>query len=310
MAQSSSNKTKQPTQVVTMTGLGAILTPAMLCKQPITVVKNTTLNEVHSIMGPDSLGPKNGADFVLGYYGLGIKGFTPGAPDANGITIPSVNQHAPNDFNCYFGIPHLVRERANDLPENLRDNYRMRVPFEKDGVQYVGYWLKKMKFDEFNPIMRLVTRDEQTGATDPVTYIPQPEDLHPVPVPVNNDGQVPVTNQFLKGDAKVNMSMNDQDLDELKNACMIMFGNSGYAAPSEYYLVAGIETTNQGPIGSGAGSVNYKELKSAMITHHITEAFARDANSNGTIPLYFNIGSSTPMLMYGPRTAAASSQGV
>lgn len=304
----SSAKVKQPTQIITSTAIGAIVIPAMLCKQKVTIPANTTLNEAHKVMAAESIGPKNGSDFVVGYFGIGIKGFTPGQPDDNGISIPNPNQHAPNDFNAFFPIPHLVRRRDADLSSSERDNFRIRVPFEKDGVQYVGYWLRKLKFDEFKPVMRLITRDELTGATSPVDYIPKDEDLHPTPQVIPSDGVVPVTNQYMKGDAKVNMSFTGVDLDEVKNACQIMYGNASYAAISEYYVVAGIEATNQGPIGSGSGSVSYNELKSAVITHHITEAYARDANSNGNIPLYFNIGSSSPMLVYGPRTASASSE--
>lgn len=300
---------KLPSQVIVTTGIGNMVTPAMMCKRPVTIPQYTTLNEVYNVLANDSIGAKKGEDFTLAYFGIGIKGATCIGGDSNGISRMQVNQHQPIDFNMFFGIPFLVRLQNADLEASERDKYRIRVPFTKNGTKYIAYYLKKIGFAQFDPKMNLVTRDESTGSEDTKPYIPVPEDLHPEPVPMDSMGSVPLTNQYIDSSAKLDTSLLEVDLSELKNACRILYNDANYANLNEYCLVAGIETTNTGPVGDAA-SVTYKELSSSVITHHITEAYARSANANGKITLLFDIGSAAPLLVYSSRIDSASAVGM
>ena len=65
---------KLPNQLVSATGMGLIINAALSCNQTVNILKNTTLNEKFNILADESLGRKNGRDFQLAYFGVGIGG--------------------------------------------------------------------------------------------------------------------------------------------------------------------------------------------------------------------------------------------
>ena len=289
-------KSKLPSQLISPTAFGTVVSAAVNCKQPFNIPANTTLNEKYDVLAVESVGVKHGKDFNLGYYGIGIGGSRSVGADTNGLEGRKVYQHKATDQAAFYPIPFLIRTIDNDIDPAVRENYRMRVVRKIGEITYVMYYLKKIGFQLFDPSVKIGTRDETTGNETEYLYEYKKEDLSPTPYELLTTNSIPLSNTYANGTGKLDLSLNNSDLNEIRNVCTILFNDVTKAAINEMYLVHGIETTFDGQIGSG-GTVNYKELLSAVTSFTITEAWARDANANSTMPWYFHIGNSLPMLV-------------
>lgn len=298
MADASAGRDSQklPNQLVSATGLGLIINAALSCNQTVNIPKFSTLNERYEVLAEESQGRKKGRDFQLAYFGVGIGGSRSIGQDANGLEGRRVYQHKATDFNAFYPIPMVGRKLSEDLDEEVRKNYRMRYIRKIGDELYVFYELKLAGFIEFDPTMKVGERDPATGNETERPYVPKKEDLEPKPYELTSTNSVPVTNTYINGTGKIDLSLNGNDLEELRNVCRILFNDSSKAAINEVYMVYGIETDHDGDI-DGPGTVRYKELLSACVSYHITEAYARDANANSKMPWFFMYGNSLPLLI-------------
>ena len=287
---------KLPNQLVSPNGLGVIINAAVSTGRTVDIQENTTLNQLYDVLKDESIGRKNGKDFTLGYYGIGIGGSRSIGTDSNGLEGRRVYQHKAVDFNAFYPIPFIIRELGDDLDPVTRNKYRMRVVRKVGDTLYVMYYLKEIGFDEFDPTMKVGERDPDTGNETERPYIPREEDLQPKPYELINVNSVPITNQYVNGTGKMDLSLNSNDLEEVRNVCRILFNDSSKAAINEMYLAYGIETTHTGETTGGV-TFPYKELISACVSFHITEAYARDANANSKMPWFFWYGNSLPLLV-------------
>lgn len=287
-----------PSQIHTPTAMGALISIAVNTRQKVDIPKWTTLNEKYNVLAEESIGIKDGSQFVLGYYGLGIKGSRCTGQDANGLENRMAYQHFPNDFAAFFPIPFVMRLITEDLSEGERDNYRMRVVVKipDTGLTYACYYLRKIDFTNFDPHMKLGYKEPDTGNVSVVRYTPKEADLSPQPYELLSTDSVPISNQYINSTGSMDLSLSGAELDELKNVCRILFGDASKAAVTEYYTAFGIETIHPGaPIGNG-GTVRYKELISAVVSYHVTEMWARDPNANNILPIKFQYGNSVPFI--------------
>lgn len=294
---------KLPNQLVQPNALGVIINDAVTTKTTVDIPKWTTLNELYEILADESVGRKDGKDFVLGYYGIGIGGSRSIGLDSNGLEGRRVYQHKATDFGAYYPIPFLIREIGDDIDPETRRKYRIRVVRKIGDKIYVMYYLKKINFLEFDATMKIGERDPVTGNEQERPYIPVKEDLTPTPYELVSTNDVPITNKYVNGTGKMDLTLDGNDLEEVRNVCRVLFNDSSKAAINEMYLVYGIESRNEGDIANG-GTVDYEELQSACVSYFITEAYARDANSNSQLPYGFWYGNSLPLLIDESGTAS------
>ena len=295
--QQDQDRSQLPTQTVTNTAIGNLIAKCCITNQSLTIPQYVTLNERYGILADTSIGVKNGRDFELKYFGLGIRGSNCTGMDGMGVSIMRVNQHQPIDAELFTPIPLVARTLDADLDNVLRENYRIRVVQKVNNVDYVFYFLKLINFANYNPQIVKVTRDEETGNETVKPYVPNKDDLFdPEPVQMTSSDTVPVSNVYVNSSAILDCSLSEADIEELKNACKIMFGDSAYAAPSEVGIAYGIDTTTSGEIAGGA-SIQYTEALSAIFAHYVTERDARNANNNTSINYAFDHGASEPMLL-------------
>lgn len=287
---------KLPNQLVSPNGMGIIINAACTTGRTVDIPKNTTLNEQYGILADESIGRKNGKDFTLAYYGIGIGGSRCIGTDANGLEGRRVYQHKATDYNAFYPIPFVARKLSEDLDPTVRDNYRIREVRKIGDEMYALYFLKLIGFEEFDPTQKVGERDPATGNETERPYVPKKEDLTPTPYELTSVNNVPITNTYINGTGKMDLSLNGNDLEEIRNVCRILFNDASKAAINEMYLAYGIETRFDGQITGGA-TVNYKELQSACVSYHITEAYARDANANSKMPWFFWYGNSLPLLV-------------
>lgn len=289
-------KSKLPSTLATPLGMGGVISAAVTTRQPFILPKWSTLNEKYGVLADESWGEKHGKDFYLGYYGIGIGGSRSIGVGSSGIEARKVNQHKTTDGNAFYPIPFLVREITNDIDPEIRKNFRLRVVRPIGDKVYVFYYLKKIGFTEFDPSVKIGSKDPETGNETERPYVPKEEDLSPTPYELTSVNAIPLTNEYVNATGKMDLSLTESDLTEIKNVCRILFNDSSVAAINEMYLAYGVETTHDGQIGE-SGTVNYQELQSAVAAYVITEAWARDANTNTKMPWFFHYGNSLPLLI-------------
>lgn len=295
--QQDQDRSEIPTQTTTNTLLGNLINKACVTNQKIDIPEFTTLNEVYKVRASESIGEKNGRDFELKYFTLGVRGSDTIGKDANGVDIRRVLQHQPIDGNVFVPIPLCARPVSNDLDNLKRAKLRCREVRTINGVQYAIYWAGLIKFDRYDPQLLKIYKDPVSGAEDVKKYIPSSDNLRPVPVELTSSNTVPISNTYVNGSAILNCTLSADEIEEVKNACRIVYNDAGYAAPNEIAVAYGIDSTTDGDIGGGK-FIRYTEALSLVIGHFITERSAREANNNREISLVFDHGASEPMLLH------------
>ncbi|EBV8434191.1 hypothetical protein NFI00_000056 [Salmonella enterica] len=303
--QQDQDRSEVPTQTTTNTLLGNLINKACVTNQKIDIPEFTTLNEVYGIRASESIGVKNGRDFELKYFTLGVRGADSVGKDANGVDVRRTNQHQPIDGNVFVPIPLCIRPLSNPLDNLTRAKYRGREVKTLNGVAYEIYWVGLTKFDRYDPQLLKIYKDPVSGTEDVKKYIPSSDDLRPTPVELTSSNTVPISNTYVNGSAILNCTLSESELEELKNACRIYYNDAGYAAPNEIAMVYGIDSTVDGDIGGGK-YIRYTEALSMVVGHYITERSAREANNNREISLLFDHGGSEPMLLHTTSSTTAN----
>lgn len=303
------NRSEVPTQTVTNTAIGNLITKCCVTNQKFTLDQYSTLNERHNLMAEESIGVKNGRDFELKYFGIGIRGSDCDGKTGIGTTKLKVNQHQPIDMNLYVPIPFIARPIDNDLDNINRMKYRLRVVETwDDGIVRAVYYWKLVSFANYNPSINKITRDD-AGNESAKPYVPNKDDLfNPQPIDFTSVGAVPISNVYLNSSAILDCSLTQQDLNEIALACKGKFGDTSYASINEVGIGYGIDTQFDGQISGGA-TIRYTEVLSATYAHYVTERDGRNAVTNTKVQLAYDHGASEPMLLHTNATGTTSSQG-
>lgn len=301
-------RSDNPTQIFTNTSLGGLIYKCCATNQPITLPQYTTLNEYFNKWGDESIGKKNGRDFELKYFSLGIRGSNCYGMDGNGLSRMRVNGHQPTDMNLFTMIPLIARPLDNDLDSTTRAKFRARTEEEFDGIAYAIYYVKLIKFDNYNPKEVLVEVDEDTGNSqviqDPYVHL-KDKLMNPEPLDYTSNGTVPVARRYINGSAILDCSLDATDLAEIVNACKIKFGDSSIASINEIMISWGIDTEQSGNIGGGA-QIRYTEALSLVPCHFLSEKDGRNAAANSSITLRFDHGNSDPLLLATDSTTSST----
>lgn len=303
------NRSEVPAQTVTHTSIGNLIGKCITTGRPVEVPQYTTLNEHYQILAAESLGVKQSRQFFLKYFGIGVRGSNCDGADSRGVTRLKVNQHQPIDANLFTAVPFICRPLSEDLPNVVRDKFRMRTIEARNGIDYVFYWLKLINFDNYNPSEKKITRDPITGVESVKPLIHVKDDLdNPQPVDFTADGSVPISNEYVNSSAILGCSLDTNDLKEIAQACKIYFGDAGYAGINEVGIAYGIDTTFRGQIAGGA-TIQYTEVMSAIFAHYVTERDGRNALTNTQVNMNLDHGSSAPLLMHANTLLGATGDG-
>lgn len=301
-------RSDNPTQIFTNNSFGGLLYKCCATNQPITVPQYTTLNEYLNLWPTESLGKKASRDFELKYFCLGLRGSNCYGQYPNGLSRMRVNGHQPIDQNLFTMCPLLARPIDNDLDEQRRNKYRLRVVEEYGGIAYAIYYAKLVNFDSYNPKEVMVEVDEQTGNSQVIEdpYVHKKDDLMSVePLDYTSNGTVPVAKRYINGSAILDCSLDATDLAEIANACKIVLGDPSLASINELMICWGIDTTQSGSISGGA-SIRYKEALSMVPAHFLSEKDGRSAAGNTSLTLRFDHGNSDPMLLASDSTTSST----
>lgn len=281
-------------QNVIRTVYGAHIQTCQYLGKPVNIKPFTTLNEKHDITVQEVISeteiPK------IGYLAIGNKGhkFT---INGDGVAIPSIVQHRATDAALYNQLPFILRETVSDLTPAERAKYAHRKVITVNDVDYIAYYLKRIDTASVIPELnyRTVTTDPDTNTTTVVTetFTPNSSNLSPVAPVIANDSVTETTGDYITATAKITFSLSETDVQEILNACNIIYGDEAYAMISEIGICSGVDRIYE--LTYNGVTSNYKEANFVQVTSFISTFISLPHSTDG-INSILDVGSTEPLL--------------
>lgn len=258
----------------------------MTCKamnRPFTILPNSTLNQKFNIY-PNEV-PNINEYPVIGYVGIGNKGASYEL-GTDGYILTTPIPHLARHASLYNFIPFLVRPINDDISATERARYRMRVIMTIGGEQYIAYYLRALTLTDITPSVEL--RNVNDGIITTSAFNASLSDLSPVHVDLSNTDINDANGDYLVSTAKVLFTLNQQDINEILNACNLIYGDPRYAVINELAVCSGVDKVLQGSIGGT--TVNYTETIATQIATFIYQYHPLTENTS-KVQIDLDIGS-------------------
>lgn len=225
------------------------------------VVAHSTLNQKLNVLSGASLNAGEEPD--IQYMAIGR-----GGVQNDGPTDRNMLQHKITDGCLFEQIPFVMREVTNDLDPAERERYRLRKLETYGGTQYFCYYLLAVDIASAAP--EINTIDTSGGTEDINPFIPNAAQQTPTPVPLDANG-LPITtsNVSISVEAPVEILLTSQDIQNIMDACEIIYGSANKAIISEVAFCSGFDETTTS--NDGGLNVNYTEAKAVQPATFIGE---------------------------------------
>jgi len=203
---------------------------------PVVIEAFTTLNEKFDIATNQTLaaGEIPGAR----YWGIGNQGHRVEI-GANDIPLTSPIEHDPTHAALYGHLPFVLRPVMNDIPAEKRALYALRKEVMIDQQNYYAYYLKRLDFtnSQVNYYKTTVVDGEETT----VPYVPNSSNLNPIKPSISATSVTTTSSSTVFASTEVEINFNATDVEELINACKILYGDERYAIISEICICSGVD---------------------------------------------------------------------
>lgn len=199
-----------------------------------------------------------------------------------GIPVVNAIAHRATDAGLYKMIPFIARPVTNDLTALERQKYRLRKVITISGNLYAVYFGRVIDLSTASPDMTLIT---DVAGTEVVTsFIPTINNLRPTP-PVA--GSQPSGN-YTDVSTPVTVNFTATEVTELKQACLLMYGDENVAIISEISLCHGVDKQVTGRYPTSGTQVpaavapnTFFELASAQVSCHYVTFYPVSYTNNG-----------------------------
>lgn len=241
-------------------------------------VANTTLNEALGISPNVQLNP--GETPVTRYFAIGSGGVTvaAGSDGTPGIV--------PYDFRPrWSGLlkqrPFVLRPEDNDLTAEERKKYFLRSVEVHNDQRYFAYRLKE--FDITGVEIEQYTVLVRDGKETYIPLVPTNEDLHPEPVEVAPDLELPTlaNGDYILTRYVVTIPFTPADVEEFVNAVRITDNDTTQAVISELAIVGAVKRNIQVE-GPGGSPMAFEEACCATLYEHVATYENFNFTNNGT----------------------------
>lgn len=274
---------------VTRTVYSAHLQTCKLLDKPFTVLPNSTLNQKFNLFADQV--PATNEYPKLAYIGIGNKGMTYELVPGNYL-LTTVIPHLPRHASAYNSIPFLIRPIDDDITAQERTQYRMRVQLNIGGQMFVAYYLRVLDLSAVVPSVEL--RNVNDGIITNVPFTPDLSDLSPEHPLLSNPNLNNPSGDYLVSTAKIRFLMNRSDIENVMDACEIIYGDARYAVINEVTLVTGVDKIQTGVFGGVTSS--YTDVIAAQVAAFIAQNHTLTA-STSEIDIGLNVGSVEPLLV-------------
>jgi|JFJP01.1.fsa_nt_gi hypothetical protein len=249
----------------TRTIYGAYLQTCALLGLNVDIKANTTLNQKLALFENEIFIAKEYP--TIKYVTIGNGGHN-ASIGANGIPLINPIPHSPRHSGLYNQIPFLIREIGNDITPSERLKYRLRVIRVFDTVSYICYFGRALDLTDIEAKIEL--RNNTNGVITSSLFTPLLSDLNPVRPVIPANGNISSTGDYIATTAQIKFTMESNEIDELTNACNIIYGDEAYAFISEIGLCTGVDRSLMGNFNGV--QISYTEAIGVQIVNFINTA--------------------------------------
>lgn len=275
-------------EIFRRTAYGALLQTHQAMGLQVTIPASSTLNEKLSIQPTASLGvnevPK------MRYLTIGIGGHK-SVTGVDGIPLVDDEYHMATDAALYKMIPFAMRAPDQDFTALERARYCLRRIEDINGVDWITYY--GLRLDMTNVVPKMVTKTVLNGTTTTVDFVPNSDNLNPVPPVINNGGSNTVEGKFVCALAELTIEFTPDMVEEILDAAVIMYGSENYSLVSELGLTSGVDRSVNTTDNNGA-SISYNELIAAQIFTHVNTLIPFKSQRAG-FSITLDIGATEPL---------------
>lgn len=200
---------------------------------------------------PSPWDPETDTDKARTHYLVIGNGAHRAGTGSSGIPTLVPQPHGALDSGLYHLIPFLIRELApgtnstdGDLSVAERARYRLRRILTKGPKRYAAYFARVVDLSDATLVRQIVTTND--GAQSVAPFNPVDTNMKPtIPSAISSTDNV-----IARVMASVDIEFGTLDVEELRNACEILYGDVGAAVVSEYVFCHGVDRTivNQYPL--------------------------------------------------------------
>ena len=176
-------------------------------------------------------------DLKLGVLMIGRGGHSY-LTDENGDINPTTYPHKATHTGMFKPLPFICRTLANDLTGPDRDLYCLRVTAEIAGTVYALYFGRRFDASQ-NEIVEVLETVNDGIVTNSAAYEPTVNDLYPV----KEDLSVESEGIFMRTYASVDVGFDQEQIDEIKYGCQLLYGTENKAVLSELAFCFGKDKT-------------------------------------------------------------------
>lgn len=298
--------------IITQTIFSRALAMQRKLGKPYTPLPLSTINELLAMSRAVPWLPQNGnafkevyADYdpaedtnnmAMKYLMIGNNGHYTIFGEGLHAGMPSPRDWAANNAGMYYAIPFKVVPADSPLSPSERSKYRLRVPIEIDGELYESYWAKVVEYPNVEPEYRIY-RKENNVITDSAIWAPTIDNL----MPTQPTGDLTKDKTHVSVTQPYSALFSTTEINDIVDACRLLFGREEAAMISEISLCHGVEKTVKerydvtgnvkNPIQTG---LLYEAVAVQVDTHlslvqpiaynHV--GFGIDLHVGGGVPLY------------------------
>ncbi len=224
-------------------------------------------------------------------------------PGSSGVVNTVVNgtpytlpvPHSATDTGLYNQIPFLVREVTDDLTIAERRQYGLRRTIEKDGVLYAAYFGRKLQLDRVTPTINVTHVVD--GESTTVEFVPTFNNLRPTHPTEDTSYDASYGNVS----ASVTVVWDEDQIQDIKDACRILYGNEHLAIISEIAICSAVEkpitqkypnSGTQSPINVAANT--FFEAVACQVVMFIS-TYVPISFADQEYTLYLDLGATEPL---------------
>lgn len=275
--------------VLTRTIYGAASQTHLVLGLPMEYLPHTTLNEKFNIF-PNTK-PLANEPQVLGYWVIGNGGHKcthgPG-----GIPLSEPVQHLATDAACFSHIPFAAREINNDFTPAQRAHLCLRRVETHQNRSWAVYYGRR--FPRTGIRVDLYSMIVDNGIPQPPTqFVPDSTNLNPTPMDLSNVGVNIIEGRYVAATTRVNLTLEQADLEEFKNAAKVVLGDERLAIISEVGFCFGRDRQVQVP-NPGGGTLSYQEVLGCQLGIFLNTNYPA-STANSRINITAEIGSQEPL---------------
>lgn len=263
---------------------------------PIVYDEKSTINEHMSILRDTKPLPMDRP--LMNYLVVGQKGHT-GELDDDGIFWALPVSHQPLDSAPYLISPLVVRDYDDDLTEEQRKGYCLRVLKTWNGKRYWAYYGKRLPVQSEPAVSQKITVQDGVTSINPLIYTDS--NLYPQP-PAAADSSLSSTNnvnvanpdgQSVRSFVLRHIEFNDFDTAEYIHAALITRNNPLKAVISEIIPCTGVDRVIT--VDSGDGSTfQFNEVIGMQPAFYIS-CYHNLAMANTRVAYNVEVGQTKPM---------------